>query len=173
MSEDLVAVRDLAKQLGRQKAHLFKVLKRLGIKSVKERDASAKGQAIARISAEDARRVTEALSTIDDQLSGVGVPLETSGVFYLIQLEPELDASRFKLGFASSMPERLRQLRCSAPFAKVLKSWPCKLVWERTAIDSVTQGCERVHTEVFRAPSLTEIEARCEAFFALMPRASS
>jgi hypothetical protein len=95
------------------------------------------------------------------------------GVFYVVQLEPELDPGRFKVGFAASMPERLRQLRCSAPFARVVRSWPCRRLWERTAIDCASAGCERLHTEVFRAASLDPIVARCERFFAVMPPVSS
>ncbi|HWB54643.1 MAG TPA: hypothetical protein VG722_10640, partial [Tepidisphaeraceae bacterium] len=63
----------------------------------------------------------------------------------------------------------LRHLRCSAPFAKVVRPWPCKLLWEKTAIECVTTGCERLHTEVFRAPEKDKILERCEQFFALMP----
>ena len=32
--------------------------------------------------------------------------------------------SCFKVGFAVSLPERLRSLKCSAPFLKVVASWP-------------------------------------------------
>jgi hypothetical protein len=95
------------------------------------------------------------------------------GVFYLIQLEPEFDPGRFKVGFAAGMSERLRQLRCSAPFATVVRSWPCRRLWEKTAIESVSAGCERLHTEVFRTGSLDEIIERCERFFAVMPPVQS
>jgi hypothetical protein len=90
-------------------------------------------------------------------------------VFYLIQLEPDFDPGRFKIGFAASLPERLRHLRCSAPFAAVLKTWPCRRLWEKTAIDCVSAGCERLHTEVFRTASLDEVVGRCDGFFAIMP----
>jgi hypothetical protein len=62
---------------------------------------------------------------------------DDQGVFYLLQLEPEHDPGRIKAGFAVSLPERLRTLRCSAPFTKVVRTWPCKVLWERTAIESV------------------------------------
>ena len=34
------------------------------------------------------------------------------GVFYLIQLEPQFDPGRFKVGFAANISDRLRALRC-------------------------------------------------------------
>jgi len=88
----------------------------------------------------------------------------------LIQLEPDHDPGRFKLGFASNMPERLRSHRCSAPFAKILKTWACHALWERTAIDSVTQGCEKIHTEVFRTKDISSVQEKCDLFFNLMPK---
>ena len=87
----------------------------------------------------------------------------------MIQLEPDHDPGRFKLGFASNMPERLRAHRSSTPFAKILKTWPCHVSWERTAIDSVTQGCEKIHTEVFRTKDITSVQKKSDLFFDLMP----
>ena len=69
--------------------------------------------------------------------------------------------------------ERLRALRCSAPFATVVQSWPCRQLWEKTAIDCAAVGCERLHTEVFRAGSLVQVVAKCERFFAIMPPVES
>jgi hypothetical protein len=94
------------------------------------------------------------------------------GVFYLLLLEPDHDPGRFKVGFAINLPDRLRALRCSAPFAIVIKSWPCKNLWEKTAIECVSEGCERLHTEVFRTASIETVIAKCESFFALMPKLS-
>ena len=103
-------------------------------------------------------------ATVSDAL------LAEQGVFYLLSLEPKSDPGRFKVGFATSLSERLRQLRCSAPFTTVVATWPCKRLWERTAIDSVGEGCERLHTEVFRTTSLEAVRERCDRFFALMPK---
>lgn len=94
---------------------------------------------------------------------------DVGGVFYLIQLEPEHDPGRFKLGFATNIEEGLRSHKTAAPFSKVLKTWPCKLLWEKTAIECASQGCVRLHTEVFRTESIDEVQSRCEQFFKLMP----
>jgi hypothetical protein len=88
----------------------------------------------------------------------------------LLLLEPEYDPGRFKVGFAGSLSERLRALRCSAPFIKVVQTWPCKMLWERTAIECVTEGCMQLHTEVFRTQSIEPVLQRCEQFFNLMPK---
>jgi hypothetical protein len=44
------------------------------------------------------------------------------------------------------------------------------MLWERTAIDSVTEGCKQLHTEVLRTQSIEPVLQRCEQFFSLMPK---
>jgi hypothetical protein len=177
MGEDLISVIDVAQHHGKRKSTVFKVLQRLGIKPTKRRSASNKNQMIACITQEEFRLVSvEMQATPSREDSEPSEDAEADdfvsaevGVFYLIQLEPEFDPGRFKVGFAASMSERLRHLRCSAPFAAVVRTWPCRRLWEKTAIESVAAGCERLHTEVFRTGSLDEIISRCERFFAVMP----
>lgn len=91
-------------------------------------------------------------------------------MFYLVQLEPEHDPGRIKVGFTTDIDGRLRKHRCSAPFAQCLKTWPCQRIWERTVIDCVTTGLEKLHTEVFRTQSIESVIAKAEQFFAIMPR---
>ena len=154
---------------------LFKVINRFGLGTTKQQSSSHRGQSISYITQKDFDFIVENYSTNKttsneaESSSSSSVQFE-QGVFYLIQLEPDHDPGRFKLGFTSNMPERLRAHRCSAPFATVLDSWPCHVLWEKTAIDSVTQGCEKLHTEVFRAEDITKVKANCDQFFGLMPK---
>ena len=171
MNDNLISVIEAATKLGMRKQTLFKVIKRLGINTSKQRNSSHRGQAIAYIAKADFDLILNQTIT-QDKTNDVGPTLSTQidhGVFYLIQLEPDHDPGRFKVGFASNFPERLRQHRCSAPFAVVLKTWPCYVLWEKTAIDCVTQGCEKLHTEVFRTKDITGIKSKCDQFFSLMP----
>jgi hypothetical protein len=141
------------------------------------RSAANAGQLVSYITDEEAKLVVEELASstlseeADDEQSLELKPEQ--GVFYLLVLEPEHDPGRFKVGFAVSLPERLRQLRCSAPFARVVRSWPCKTLWEKTAIECASVGCERLHTEVFRTSSLDTVVERCNQFFSLMPPLSA
>ncbi len=171
----MISVIDVARQHGKRKTTVFKVLKRLGIDPTKRRSSSSKNQMVACITQEEFRLVTVEMKAIIDRDAVEPDDFVSAevGVFYLIQLEPVLDPGRFKVGFAASMVERLRHLRCSAPFATVIRSWPCRRLWEKTAIESVTAGCERLHTEVFRNGPLDEIIGRCEQFFGLMPPVQS
>lgn len=169
MSVETISVIDVAKALGKQKAHIFKILGRLGIETVKEKNSAAKGQKISYITSEDYERIKEYLAGSESESDVPATQPDVGGVFYLIQLEPEHDPGRFKLGFATNIEERLRSHKTAAPFSKVLKTWPCKLLWEKTAIECASQGCVRLHTEVFRTDSIEEVQSRCEQFFKLMP----
>jgi len=173
MNDDLISVIDVAKKLGKQKAHVFKIMSRLSIEAVKEKSSEARGQKIAYITTDDYDRVKEYFIVNEDDAVASIIQPDLSGVFYLIQLEPEHDPGRFKLGFATNIEERLRSHKTAAPFSKVMKAWPCKLLWEKTIIECVTQGCDRLHTEVFRTASIAEVQKRCEQFFALMPKITS
>ncbi len=176
MNEEMISVIDAGKQLGRAKATVFKIMKRLGMNALKRRDVGSKNQVVAYLSLTDFERIkeelTSATSVIAEEVQMAdfdGFISAEIGVFYLVQLEPDHDPFRFKVGFASNLNDRLRALRCSAPFSKVVKSWACRRLWEKTAIDCVTFGCDKLHTEVFRCSSLESVQAKCEQFFGMMP----
>lgn len=168
----MISVIEASSQLERHKGLVFNVIKKLGIHARKQRDPQRNNQEIAYISDDDYMRLKEYFSerskSRDTSDSSASFSPEI-GVFYLIQLEPKFDPLRYKVGFAASIKDRLRALRCSAPYSKVLKTWPCKRLWEKTAIDSITSGCERIHTEVFRCTSMPLVMEKCERFFANMP----
>jgi len=174
----LISVIAFAEDNGLLKPHVFKVLKRLNIQRSKSRGGAQNGnQLIDYITQEDARRVLEdiALSRSTknrkdgEKADCTDADLFDVGVFYLLRLEPELDPGRFKVGFSSSLNERVRVHRSTAYQTQMVATWPCCRLWEKTVIECVTDGCERLHTEVFRAQSLEAIKAKCDQFFALMP----
>jgi hypothetical protein len=176
MADELVSVINIAREFGTRRQTVFKVLRRLGIRPIKQRSASHGNQFISYITQEELTRVTAELALIFDAdrsaPTGNGSASEIfsaeTGVFYLVQLDANHDPGRFKVGFAANLGDRLRALRCSAPFATVVKSWNCRRLWERT-IDCVTAGCERLHAEVFRAESLQSVAEKCDKFFSTMP----
>ncbi len=169
MTNQTISVVDIAKALGKRRASIFKVIDKFGIETVLEKSKEARGQKIAYISMEDYDRIKNYIAGSNYEPYGSSPQPDIGGVFYLIQLEPEHDPGRFKLGFATNIEERLRTHKTAAPFSKVLNTWPCKLLWEKTAIDSISRGCVRIHTEVFRTDSINEINSRCQQFFELMP----
>ena len=175
MIEEPISVIDAANAIGMGKQAVFKILRRLSIEPFRRSNAAHRGQAISYISAADfviLRNDVESRrgsSSADEPVDLADDVLGESGVFYLLQLEPEHDKGRFKLGFATNVNERVRSHRCSAPFANLKKTWACKRIWERTAIDCATSDCEQIHTEVFRTNDLDAVLKKCDQFFLLMP----
>lgn len=148
----------------------------MGISIEKKRDLESKNQFVGYISLSDYETVKEYFASrtkrsVSTKLNSENANYDYNemGTFYLIQLEPEHDPKRYKVGFASNIQERLRFFKCSAPFSKVIKLWPCKRLWEKTAIDCVTINSERLYTEVFRANDLDEIVKMVDKFFQIMP----
>jgi len=168
-----VAVADLADELGTYRATIFKIAKRLDIQPVKRREPTRGNQLIALVTEADAAAIRAAFT--EGRRAGVQGASDIEefapdeGMFYLIQLEPEHDPGRFKVGFTTDLDGRLRHHRCSAPFAAYRKTWPCRRTWERAAIDCMTAGLEQLHTEVFRGSSLDDVAERGNRFFSVMP----
>lgn len=174
-SVDRISLPEMADDLSCHKQTLFKIAKRMGIEPVKRRDSDRKNQLVSTVSQDEAHMIrqeflsrTRAGEANSD--GGIGELVAEDGVFYLVQLEPEHDPGRIKVGFTTDIDGRLRKHRCSAPFAQCLKTWPCQRIWERTVIDCVTAGLEKLHTEVFRTQSIESVIAKAEQFFAIMPR---
>ena len=179
MFEDRISIIDLSKQHRKRRQAIHKIVRKLAITPTLIRSSDNAGQRISYITSEEARRVSEYISTPGTQVtkaerfgSNFEAPLADSeyGFFYLMKCEPELDPGRFKVGFATDVRERLRKHKTSAPHMSLERQWPCKFLWEKTAIDCVTEGCQRLGTEVFRTNSIESVIAKGEEFFSLMPK---
>ena len=178
-----IAIVDLADELQVRKQRIFKLLPRLGIRTMQRREPDRGNQNVATVSLEEAAAIRQEIAKSAEVVEGSvfqtsggatsNIFSDDAGFFYLIQLEPDHDPGRFKVGFTTDLDGRLQKHRCSAPFAKYLKSWPCRRVWERAAIDCVTTGTEQLHTEVFRTVSIEDITRRADAFFSVMPSLTS
>jgi predicted GIY-YIG superfamily endonuclease len=183
MYEERVAIVDLADELQVRKQRIFKLLQRLGIRATQRREPERGNQNVATVSLSEAAAIRQELARAAELVTGealhvskAGIPVALSddvGFFYIIQLEPDHDPGRFKVGFTTDLEGRLQKHRCSAPFAKYLRSWPCRRLWERAAMDCATDGCEQLHTEVFRTASLDAVASRADTFFSVMPRLAS
>jgi len=167
MDQQLMSIIEIANAHGKRRQSIHKLVKQLEIEVVKRKSHDARGQVISYISANDYEKLKGRIEGPDSLI--VDAREEWPGVFYIVQLEPQLDPGRFKVGFTTDLAERIRSHRTSAPFAKPMKTFPCKLLWEKTAIECITQGCEQLHTEVFRTDNIEEIIGQAERFFDLMP----
>ena len=173
MSDGYISLKQLAGELGMDRSHARRYVLNLGVTPVKRRTPESGGQLTLTVSAQEAefiRHTREEQGFLDSQKP---VANET-GFFYAIQLVPELAPGRIKLGFADGVELRLAQHRTSAPTARLLKSWPCRRAWERTAIDALSAlGGALVLNEVCEFEAIDELLQRGDEFFRLLPDPST
>ena len=165
--QSLISIGEIATNHGRRRESVHNIVKRLGIDTVKVARANARGQKVSCITMEDYRLLEQHLADSTQKADNNNA---FRGVFYLAQIEPVLDPGRFKVGFTADISERIRNHKTIAPFLEIVKTWPCKPLWERTAIECVTHKCEQIHTEVFRTDDIQKVIERADEFFEIMPR---
>ena len=166
---DIISVSEIAKLHSRHCTSVHKIINKHGISAQLLRSEDARGQKAVHISIADYelhRSLFESAGAdeIEDEIE-----IDWAGFMYIMQLEPKLDPGRYKIGFAANVEERLCKHRASAPFATPFHKWRCKLLWEKTAIESITRDCEKLYTEVFRTSDISRVMERGDRFFDVMP----
>jgi hypothetical protein len=168
-SNQLVPLRLLARELRFDRSHFRRYVLRLGITPERRHTHDSGNKLVVTVTADEADRIRAARRQQGYDLAS-GEADETVGVFYVVQLVPELDPNRVKLGFADDADARLAQHRTSAPTAKLVKTWPCKRSWEFTAIDALsTAGCKLILNEVYECRNLAGLVAHGDHLFAMLP----
>lgn len=169
-SDEFVSIKDLARRLGMDRSHARRYVRKLGYTFHKRRTVDSGNQlTLCVIRAEADRIVSERAEK--GFLESTVVAVSDVGLFYVIQLVPDLDPSRLKLGFAENLEQRLSQHRTAAPTARVLRAWPCKRSWELTAIDALTHvNCRLILNEVFECDAPEALVERGDAFFSMLPQ---
>ena len=168
--DQFVSIKELAELLGLDRSNTRKCVKKLGYEFHKRRTADSRSQLTLCLTKTEADEIL-AKRAEAGYLRSSAITSGDVGFFYVIQLVPELDPKRVKLGFAENVEQRLSQHRTAAPTAKLLKSWPCRKVWEQTAIDALTRdGCRLILNEVFECDDQESVIQRGNVFFASLPR---
>ena len=173
MSDEFVSIKQLAAHLGMDRSHARRYVLRLGVEPKKRRTSDSGGQLTLTVTSEEAAYIKQKR---DEQgFLGSTKPVEKEvGAFYVIQLVPELDPKRMKLGFAEDVAQRLAQHRTSAPTAVVLKSWPCKRSWEGTIIDALSAVSGKlILNEVFEFADVSKMLSHADALFGILPPPSN
>ena len=105
-----ISLKELADRLNMDRSHARRYLKRLGVKTQKRRTPHSGNQLCLTVTERQAEQIIEARKNEGFLNSNKSVVTE-AGFFYVIQLVPELDPHRIKLGFAIDINERLSQHR--------------------------------------------------------------
>lgn len=163
----MISITDIAQEHGKRRQAIHKLVNRLDIPVIKMKGDKRHGQVMSYVGESDYERLKNHLEAPNKPVTQESN--SDSALFYMIQLEPKYDPGRFKVGFTTDIEQRIRDHRTSAPLLRLAGTWPCKPLWERTAIECVTQNCEQLYTEVFRADDIQEVKDLADRFFQLMP----
>ena len=170
-SEEFVLVKDLAEILDLDRSSARKYVLRLGIKPHRRRTPSTQHQSALAVTKEEAKKIINVREAQGSIKVSADIIDPEIGLFYIVQLVPELNKKRIKLGFTDDLKRRLAQHRIVAPTAIILKSWPCKRVWKLPVIDSIVSvKCKDLSNEVFECDSIKALLRRGDKFFALLPK---
>lgn len=168
--EDFVSIKELSKIINLHKSNLRKYILKLGIQPHKRRVKESGNQLALAVTKEEADIIIQSRRESGFNNPEKIIDSET-GVFYIIQLVPDLDTKRIKFGFASNLNDRLDQHRTAAPTAVVLTTWPCKKCWEPTIIDFLSSvHCKLIRSEVFECDDLISLVQYGDKLFSLAPK---
>ncbi len=171
MAEEYVLLSTLASEWGIDKSNVRKYVKRHGYDFMRVRGDDRTHQAVLALKTEDAELIREARLHEGHSNGDSSRPVENGlGVLYVVQIMPDADPQRIKLGYASDASRRLASYRTVSPTAAIVKTWPCRVTWERAAIDSLTaEHCTLIGGEVYVGTNIEGLLQRGDTFFACMP----
>ncbi len=115
--ERYISLKTLAEQLGLDRSNARKVVLKLGIRPRKWRTPDSRNQLALTVTEVEAQAVLRRR----EECGFTATPREIVpdvGVFYIIQLVPELEPGRIKLGFAADIQDRLAQHRTASATAE-------------------------------------------------------
>lgn len=97
--QNLISIIEIAANHGCPRQSIHKIIKRLGIDTVKVPTESSRGQKASHITMRDYTILEQYLAHPNQKTAQQDV---SHGFFYLLLLEPDLDPGRFKVGFATN-----------------------------------------------------------------------
>jgi hypothetical protein len=168
-----ISLRQLADMLGINQSQARKYVLKLGYSPPKARTPDSRGKLTYVFTEDEAEQIVTTRRQegfIMGDTRGTPVSRDDVGMFYIIQLVPDLNQNRLKFGFTANIQERLSQHRTSAPTACILRSWPCRRTWEFTIIDCLaSRNCELILNEVYECGELASLLEYADALFNMMP----
>ncbi len=167
-----ITLKRLAEEIGIDKSNARKYVLDNGFTFEKIRSAETQNQLTLALPIEQANQVKQLRLSQGFPVNGHAEFRDTlkTGTFYIIQLIPELDNKRVKLGYTGNINSRLRAHQTTCPKANILAQYPCRETWELAAIASITRkNCELIGNEVYQVCDLDMVLEQAEDFFGIMP----
>ena len=166
-----VTLKDLAREVGLDRSNLRKYIIANDVDMVKIRTAESKNQATLAVTQDTADYIRELRTAQGFQVLGNSQPLAEHGFLYIVLIDKEARADRYKIGFTTSIDKRLATYRTTSPHVETTKRWRCRRSWEAAAACALTNSRDvvRVTGEIFDIADIAAVVHCGDRFFALMP----
>ena len=165
-----ITMQEIAGRLGLDKSNARKYAINNGFAWQKMRIAEGGNQLCNVLPIEEAEELIDLRRDQGFTKSKIAIAKNGNGFFYIVQIAPELDPLRVKLGFSTNPKRRLQAHRTIAPTAILINDWACKQVWEAAVIDSITRiDCTLIANEVYQCSDIDSLVQRSTRFFEIMP----
>jgi len=171
--QEYVVLKEISRRIGLDRSNTRKWLLNQGFVFIQIRDRESR-QAVNALTTEDAERAVDLRAQqgffARESSSDSSVINDGTGFFYVIRLMPDIAPNRIKVGYAASLQSRIESHRCTCPQLELLKSWPCRKVYEHTAIAIAINGSAFSYGgEVYDVASVDDMIARLDSFFGMLP----
>ena len=151
----MITLRTLAEELGMDRSHLHKYVKKIGIETTKIRTRDSGNQPTSAVTEEQAELIRKRRKDDGYQPRQEEGRLRTvttdEGWFYIVLPDSEMRPGRVKLGFTGDLAARLSEYRTIAPEAKYVAEVECRRTWETAVRDALSNfhNLRSVAGEVF------------------------
>lgn len=145
--DDLYSFSELAIIFNMNKGNLIKLIQKMGLKTFEYRSPEHKNQIVKAINKEGFDLLNKYRLGPDRIESDILVKKEE---FYLIQICPDISLKRIKIGYTTDIEQRIGNYKTICPTCKLIKTWPCKRIWEKAIIDmAIVKDFVKLGDEVF------------------------
>lgn len=150
--EKVVTLGELASRLGMDRSNARKFVLKSGLAPLRVRTPETGNQLSLALRESEAEAIVQLRQSMGYGEHGAQAQDDSRGHFYLLQLIPDIAPNRLKFGFATDVQARVQTHRTTAPTAVLVKTWPCKRVWEEAVISCLPMtSCDSATMDFFHA----------------------
>ncbi|MCY4612586.1 MAG: hypothetical protein OXB94_03065 [Nitrospira sp.] len=166
---ETITLKQLADEIGVDRSNMRKIVIRMGISPSKIRSKESRNQSTLAVSLEEAEQIRQHRLNAGFSVGSkqANIVSDDSGVFYLISPDPHARPHRIKMGFTSSLDNRLKTYQTISPDAALISQYPCRKSWESAALYAIgcMKGCTNVSGELYDCKDIDSLKKRATSFF--------
>jgi len=157
---EFISIGEVAEKLGIDRANLFTNLRnnKYGLIEVNEKRYKDKGnQKCSVISMDDFNLIKQIRKNEGFEEGGSIKNNSNSGVFYIIKTNPNSIPNRYKFGFSSDLPNRIKSYKSVCPNSIVVESFKCNFYHELPLLKMISKYGKRIGQELYEVEDMLKV----------------